>query len=402
MAELRWILLLAGLVFLAGLTAWELRRPRQGRGGVVARERGDRSERHEPTLSHMDGVETPTGALAAAVPSHATIAGGVAKWNVPAWDTPVRDHDEQPHPPRETRDVRVPLEDPVQIELPSQDPSMESPLVVSFDEPLDLPEEVIPTLVPREAFEITDARHYHHAILESPHDDLPQEAPHDEAWPEEVRHDEPPRDVPTLRAAVEHDAPVNGETAADALARAYPDQQPAAGSAAELLTARRAEEVPLATAEPIDPIVEWPPETQRHILAIRVVGVNPDRMAGRPLRQALSACGFVHGRFGIFHQPGADGRALVSAANLSKPGVFDPATMDFQRFRGLGLFAVLPGPLPPAAALDHLLDTAGDLAQRLHARLQDDHGMPFDEERLEAMARIVQDMSQSLRAEPAA
>ena len=152
-----------------------------------------------------------------------------------------------------------------------------------------------------------------------------------------------------------------------------------------------------------EPIVDWPPEEQRHILAVRVVGLNPDRMSGRPLRQALSACGFVHGRFGIFHQPGADGRALISAANLNKPGVFDPASMDFQRFRGLGLFAVLPGPLPPAAALDHLLDTAGDLAQRLHARLQDEHGMPLDEERLEGMARIVQGMTQSgLRAEPAA
>ena len=111
----------------------------------------------------------------------------------------------------------------------------------------------------------------------------------------------------------------------------------------------------------------------------------------------------MHGRFGIFHQPGADGRALISAANLSKPGVFDPRSMDFQRFRGLGLFSVLPGPLPPAAALDHLLDTAGDLAQRLQARLQDENGQPLDEARLEVMARTVHEMSNSaLRTEPAA
>ena len=154
-----------------------------------------------------------------------------------------------------------------------------------------------------------------------------------------------------------------------------------------------------------DPFVRQVEErlTRDHAIAVSMVGLGADRMSGRPLRQALAACGFAHGRFGIFHQPGADGRALISAANLSKPGVFDPATMDFQRFRGLGLFAVLPGPLPPAAALDHLLDTAGDLAQRLQARLQDEHGMPLDEERLEEMARVVHGMSQNLlRAEPAA
>jgi FtsZ-interacting cell division protein ZipA len=151
------------------------------------------------------------------------------------------------------------------------------------------------------------------------------------------------------------------------------------------------------------PIVEWPPEDQRHILSVRVVALNPERLLGRPLRQALGACGFVHGRFGIFHQPGTDGRALISAPNQSKPGSFDPGSMDFQRFRGLGLFTVLPGPLPPAAALDHLLDTASDLAERLQARLQDEHGQPLDEVRLEALARTVQDMSNgALRTEPAA
>ena len=419
MAELRWILLLAGLVFLAGLTAWEMRRPRQGRGGVGARERADRNDRHEPTLSRAGDMGTTSVALAA-----------TPRWNVPAWDTPERDHDEPPRSARETREARVPLEDPIHIDLPAHDASLEdlsqdlpveSPLVVSFDEPLDLPEDAIPTLVPREAFEITDARHYEHRIIEPPYEEPPHDVPtlHAAAGHESVEHEsvgqeragqegpgreaEAPEKAAFDRAAQEHDGLRSQTTLhAQACPDAYPEEPPGGGSAAELLTGRLVEDTALPCAEPVEPIVDWPPETQRHILAVRVVGVNPDRMAGRPLRQALSACGFVHGRFGIFHQPGADGRALVSAANLSKPGVFDPTSMDFQRFRGLGLFAVLPGPLPPAAAFDHLLDTAGDLAQRLHARLQDEHGKPLDEERLEAMARIVQDMTQGLRAEPAA
>jgi cell division protein ZipA len=205
-------------------------------------------------------------------------------------------------------------------------------------------------------------------------------------------------DLPAIEPAlvVSFDEPISAYT--------QPEVEPQGEARDEATeTQSEVENIILPALEPMTPIVEWPPEDQRQIISVRVVGLSPDRLCGRPLRQALAACGFVHGRFGIFHQPGTDGRALVSAANLSKPGSFDTGSMDFQRFRGLGLFAVLPGPLPPAAALDHLLDTAGDLAERLQARLQDEHGMPLDEERLEAMARTVHEISHgALRAEPAA
>jgi hypothetical protein len=149
-------------------------------------------------------------------------------------------------------------------------------------------------------------------------------------------------------------------------------------------------------------VVEWPPESERHILSVRIASLSHERMSGRQVRLALGACGFEHGRFGIFHQPGADGRALLSAANLSKPGIFDLQNMDFQRFSGLSLFAVLPGPLPPAAALDHLLDTAQDLAERLRARLQDETGLTLGATQLDALRRTVQDLTAAERAEPTA
>jgi FtsZ-interacting cell division protein ZipA len=61
--------------------------------------------------------------------------------------------------------------------------------------------------------------------------------------------------------------------------------------------------------------------------------------------------------------------------------------MDFQRFGGLNLFAVLPGPLPPGATVDRLVDAACDIAQRLEGRVQDEAGMPLDVERLELLRR---------------
>ena len=111
----------------------------------------------------------------------------------------------------------------------------------------------------------------------------------------------------------------------------------------------------------------------------------------------------MHGRFGIYHQPDREGRALLSVASLSKPGILDPVNMDFQRLTGISLFTVLPGPLPPAAALDHLIDTARELSQRLPARVQDEQGQPLDAERLEELRDRMQNLlGPEFHAEPAA
>ena len=53
-----------------------------------------------------------------------------------------------------------------------------------------------------------------------------------------------------------------------------------------------------------------------------------------------------------------DGRVIVSAAALAQPGTFDPSIMDSQRFSGLNLFAVLPGPLPERETFDELVRAA--------------------------------------------
>ena len=128
--------------------------------------------------------------------------------------------------------------------------------------------------------------------------------------------------------------------------------------------------------------VEWPPEEQRHIVSVRIVSTSEQRLSGRATRQALAACGFVHGRYRIFHQPDDRGQALLSCASLNKPGVFDPSSMDYQRYSGLSLFTVLPGPLSPPEAVERLLHTALDLSERLRARLQDDAGQTLDEARI--------------------
>jgi FtsZ-interacting cell division protein ZipA len=125
------------------------------------------------------------------------------------------------------------------------------------------------------------------------------------------------------------------------------------------------------------PIVDWPGEQKRKIVALRLVSAPAARFLGRNVRMALAAEGFVLGKFDIFHKPGPDARAVLSAASLTKPGTFALSTIDGQRFGGLSLFAVLPGPLTPQETFDELMVTARNLNDRLQGALQDERGEPL-------------------------
>ena len=124
-------------------------------------------------------------------------------------------------------------------------------------------------------------------------------------------------------------------------------------------------------------IVDWPAEDARRIVTLRILPARQDRLAGRALRQGLAACGFRHGQFGIFHLAGDDGRVVISAASLVRPGMLDPTTMDFQRFAGINVFAVLPGPVSSEIALQRLGQVAVEVAARVGGRVQDESSAPF-------------------------
>jgi len=126
-------------------------------------------------------------------------------------------------------------------------------------------------------------------------------------------------------------------------------------------------------------IVDWPAEDARRIITLRILPARQDRLAGRALRQGLVACGFRHGQFGIYHLAGDDGRVYISAASLVRPGMLDPATMDFQRFAGINVFAVLPGPVSADEALQRLAQVAVEVAARVGGRVQDESSTPFSD-----------------------
>lgn len=125
-------------------------------------------------------------------------------------------------------------------------------------------------------------------------------------------------------------------------------------------------------------------ELQR-IVTLRVCAVGDVRWPGTELMAAFESLGLSFGRYQVFHRKHADGRSLFCVASLVEPGTFDVTRMAQEEFRGVTLFAVLPGPLDPLPTLDALFATARGLAERLPGMMQDAKGMPFSPQRAAAL-----------------
>ena len=112
---------------------------------------------------------------------------------------------------------------------------------------------------------------------------------------------------------------------------------------------------------------------------------------------ALEVHGLAYGRYEVYHRKHSDGRSIFCVASLIEPGTFDIATMAEAHFRGVTLFAVLPGPLEPLQTVDALLSTARDLARELSGTVQDAKGMPFSPQRVAALREEVARFQSLLR-----
>ena len=129
-------------------------------------------------------------------------------------------------------------------------------------------------------------------------------------------------------------------------------------------------------AEPLRP----PPEEK--IVTLRLAAPPLERFGGRELVDALRAAGLEHGKFSIFHKVAPNGATLMSVASLVEPGTFDLDRIEAQRFPGISLFSVLPGPMDAGATLDMMAGIARDLAARLRGVVQDERGVPMSPQKL--------------------
>jgi cell division protein ZipA len=129
-------------------------------------------------------------------------------------------------------------------------------------------------------------------------------------------------------------------------------------------------------------------ELQR-IVTIRVSALGETHWSGPQLMAAFELHGLAFGRYQVFHRRHVDGRSLFCVASLIEPGTFDVAAMAEQEFRGVTLFAVLPGPIAPLETVDELLRTARGLAEELSGMIQDAKGMPLSPQRAAALREDV-------------
>jgi cell division protein ZipA len=124
---------------------------------------------------------------------------------------------------------------------------------------------------------------------------------------------------------------------------------------------------------------------QQKIITVRVCATGEARWPGATLLSALELHGLAYGRYQVFHRRHVDGRSLFCVASLIEPGTFDVTRMSSEEFRGVTLFAVLPGPVEPLLTIDELLGAARGLAQELAGMVQDSKGIPLSPQRAAAM-----------------
>jgi FtsZ-interacting cell division protein ZipA len=349
MPELRWTLLILGALFIAALAWWELRKPRQAR-------RGDIDLRGPPSSNREPEIEPSTTRV----------------YREPTINLPeVR--------PRTMSTAELPV-----IEV--KDDTM---IGLRIDgQTIDDDERETPPIAEE-------------AILRS------------EREPTSTRESLSTNDIDWRIEDEEREITWTDEPAADAKpakpTEAAKPLEAASAPAEEIFVEEFSPPSPREAlahqlggdSEHAEPKVEWPEDAERTILSLRLVA-SADRFSGRAVRQTLMAEGFALGKMDIFHKPGPDGRAIISATSLTRPGTFSLETIDTQRFTGVNLFSVLPGPLPGLHTFDELLATARSMNERLRGGLQDDTGQPLTPTRIASIRSMLTDMPAMapLEAEP--
>lgn len=142
-------------------------------------------------------------------------------------------------------------------------------------------------------------------------------------------------------------------------ARASTDTEPTTSSGG-----RREEREPRGEARDSEP--------EERVVVLHVVAPEGERLVGARLREALESCGMRHGAYSIFHASDSEGSIVFSAANAVEPGTFDRSTMDTLTTPGIALFMQVPGAQSAETVFDRMLSTARAVADALEAHVLDE------------------------------
>lgn len=138
---------------------------------------------------------------------------------------------------------------------------------------------------------------------------------------------------------------------------------------------------------------------RRKIIALRLAATS-DRYAGQQLREALEAESLQYGKYNVFHRLHDDGVSIFSVASMVEPGTFDLEQMSTTRYPGATLFAQLPGPVAGVQALHELVACGKRLQQSLGGTLQDERGVPLTVHRIERLRQEIMDFENAPGRDP--
>lgn len=144
--------------------------------------------------------------------------------------------------------------------------------------------------------------------------------------------------------------------------------------------AEEIEEIPAAL--PLQPVNFAGPDAEKLsarpepqiVLEIHCIARNPEGFSGKDILFLFNSCDLRFGEKEIFHrfeQPDGKGFIQFSVAQSFNPGIFVPAAMAQQHFRGLSFFMSLPGAQKPLEAYEAMSGMALVVARQLHADLFD-------------------------------
>lgn len=114
-------------------------------------------------------------------------------------------------------------------------------------------------------------------------------------------------------------------------------------------------------------------EIEPLVLVLTIMAKGEDFLEGKLIRRVLDGAGLKCDENGIFqfHMTGKKD-AVFSIVSAVEPGVFDVATIDKYKTPGLSCFCQLPGPLPNKDLFRIMQMKALNIAEKLGAKLCDD------------------------------
>ena len=174
------------------------------------------------------------------------------------------------------------------------------------------------------------------------------------------------------------------ETAPETPAPRSPEPDPMADEGAEADPLADAAEADTGGEEAEEVGLDGFDPDEQKIIVLHVMGPE-EGLPGDRLRSILESERCRHGQYNIFHRAerGEDGRPglVFSVADLVEPGEFDLPDMDGSSYRGVTLFAVLPGPMPGTQAFRTMLNTASRIAEELSGEVLDEVRNPLSHQR---------------------